>query len=176
MHCKRCFYSACFYIGIFFSILSTIRQQIGHTSLKRDDLITMKDISNIKTSFNISLKDGQRHKNDFTSVEFYVNECIQLGDHNPVVFYKRQGDCLENFDKQDICLIIMNSIQKELFKKFADNIVCVDGTHGLNSYDFEMTTILVLDEFREGFPVAFLFSNRKDQFIYEFFLSMLKML
>lgn len=70
----------------------------------------------------------------------------------------------------------MNSIQKELFKKFADNIVCVDGTHGLNSYDFEMTTILVLDEFREGFPVAFLFSNRKDQFIYEFFLSMLKML
>ncbi|XP_050508157.1 uncharacterized protein LOC114343556 [Diabrotica virgifera virgifera] len=154
-------------------VLSSARQQIG-PSLKRDDLITMKDIGNIKTSFNISLKDGQRHKNDMASVDLYVSECEHLGEHNPILFYKKQGEYMDRFEQNDVCLIIMNSVQKELFKKFVGNIVCVDGTHGLNSYDFEMTTILVLDEFREGFPVAFLFSNRKDQHVYEVFFKHVK--
>uniref|UniRef100_A0A6P7GR01 Uncharacterized protein LOC114345728 n=1 Tax=Diabrotica virgifera virgifera TaxID=50390 RepID=A0A6P7GR01_DIAVI len=154
-------------------VLSSARQQIG-TSLKRDNLITMKDIGNIKTSFNISPKDGQRHKNDMASVDLYVRECARLGEHNPIPLYKKQGECMDGFEENDVCLIIMNTVQKELFKKFVGNIVCVDGTHGLNSYDFEITTILVLDEFREGFPVAFLFSNRKDQHVYEVFFKHVK--
>lgn len=44
--------------------------------------------------------------------------------------------------------------------------------HGLNNYDFELTTIMVVDEFGEGVPVAFMFSNRKDTYnIYNTFLK-----
>ncbi|KAJ8983606.1 hypothetical protein NQ317_004244 [Molorchus minor] len=96
--------------GVPKSILTTVREKIEEP-LRRNDLLTMKDIGNIRTSFNISLKDGQRHKDDVTSVELY---------------------------------------------------------------DFEMTTILILDEFREGFPVAFMFSNRKDQFVFEVFFKVVK--
>ena len=33
-------------------------------------------------------------------------------------------------------------------------------THGTNSYDFNVTTILVVDEFGEGYPTAWCISNR----------------
>jgi hypothetical protein len=39
------------------------------------------------------------------------------------------------------------------------------------NYDFELTTIMVIDEFGQGFPVAFMFSNKKDTHIYEEFLK-----
>lgn len=54
-------------------------------------------------------------------------------------------------------------------------IVCIDGTHGLTKYKgWELTTILIKDETKAGFPVAFLISNRKDQIIHEIFLTALK--
>lgn len=67
----------------------------------------------------------------------------------------------------------MNVTQIEIFRKFG-NIICIDGTHGMNAYDFELTTLLVLDEFGEGFPVAFMFSNRKDKYVYECFFHCIK--
>jgi hypothetical protein len=30
---------------------------------------------------------------------------------------------------------------------FGNNILVVDGTHGLKGYDFELTTLMVIDEF-----------------------------
>ena len=37
----------------------------------------------------------------------------------------------------------------------------MDSTHGTNTYDFNLTTILVIDEFREGIPVGWAISNRE---------------
>lgn len=48
--------------------------------------------------------------------------------------------------------------------KFGKSFIAIDGTHGLNSYDFELMTVLVKDEFGNGFCTAFLFSNRKDTY------------
>lgn len=74
----------------------------------------------------------------------------------------------------DFCLIVMTDFQKNMIKKFGNNIVALDGTHGLNNYDFELTTIMVVDEFGEGVPVSFMFSNRKDTYIYELFFGVVK--
>lgn len=68
----------------------------------------------------------------------------------------------------------MTAIQKSIIKQFGHQVITIDGTHGLNAYDFELTTLLTLDEHRQGFPVAFMFSNRKDTLIYQFFFSYLK--
>lgn len=60
------------------------------------------------------------------------------------------------------------------FREFS-RIVCIDGTHGLSRYrGWELTTLLVKDETKAGFPVAFMISNRKDQKIQEIFLGALK--
>jgi len=44
-------------------------------------------------------------------------------------------------------------------------------THGTNAYDFHLTTLLVIDNYGEGFPVAFCISNKIDSLAMEVFLE-----
>jgi len=52
----------------------------------------------------------------------------------------------------------MNEAQRELFSFYGNDIVMMDSTHGTNSYNIKLKTIMVADKNYEGFPVAFLFS------------------
>lgn len=63
----------------------------------------------------------------------------------------------------------MSDGQKDLLLKFGEDYVCLDETHGLHEYGFDLHTLLVLDEMREGYPSAFLISNRSDSTIMNFF-------
>lgn len=154
------------------------RKYVGaeRKQIQRKDLLTRKDINNIKVSYNIHVNDGVRHKDDATSVHLWVSEFLQNPDTNPVIFYKQQGQDLphSNFKKEDFCLIIMTVAQQLVLESLSKNIVCVDSTHGLNAYDFEMTTLLVVDEFGEGFPGCCMYANRKDTYIFEIFFQQIK--
>ena len=57
---------------------------------------------------------------------------------------------------------------------FAKEKICIDGTHGTNSYDFELHTLLTVDAFGAGCPVSHCFSNRKDHVIVEVFFNSIK--
>ena len=59
-------------------------------------------------------------------------------------------------------------------KLWYTRVVCVDATHGTNGYDFLLISVLVIDEFGEGFPVAWCLSNRQDQFLLINFFNRLK--
>ena len=50
-------------------------------------------------------------------------------------------------------------------------IICIDGTHGTNRRNWDLTVVLVKDENNMGFPVSFLLSNRLDQAVQENFLG-----
>ena len=50
----------------------------------------------------------------------------------------------------------------------------MDETHGTNGYDFVLISVLVIDEFDEGFPVAWCLLNRQDQFLLINFFNRLK--
>ncbi|GFX28880.1 MULE domain-containing protein [Trichonephila clavipes] len=67
----------------------------------------------------------------------------------------------------------MNDAQCEMLKKYVSHI-CIDGTHGTNGYDFELITLLILDDMRQGFPCSFLISNRTDHFVLEIFFAKIK--
>jgi hypothetical protein len=54
-----------------------------------------------------------------------------------------------------------------------DKILCICGD-GLNGYDFQLTSQLIIDDFGEGFTVAFMFTNRKDTIIFEVFFEQVK--
>lgn len=137
--------------------------------LERKNLITRRDVINIKNAFNISIADGVRHADDAKSVDLWVNS-----EQQDVIYYKKQSTGHRLLKDEDFCLIIMTNSQQVMLKKFGQNIIAIDSTHGINNYDFELTTLVVVDEFREGFPVACMFSNRKDTMIMEIFFDALK--
>jgi hypothetical protein len=93
-------------------------------------------------------------------VNIWVNEMMAKGDKSPILYYKQQGES-GNYDlcfsKDDFCLIIMTQFQSELFLKFGNDKICIDGTHGLNGYNFQLYSLVVVDEYGNGYPVVFLF-------------------
>lgn len=44
----------------------------------------------------------------------------------------------------------------------------------MNAYDFQVVTLMVIDDMRQGFPCAFYISNRTDKQSIEVFLSAVK--
>ncbi|KAJ8951703.1 hypothetical protein NQ314_007652, partial [Rhamnusium bicolor] len=139
-------------------ILGEIRDNIGN-QLKRVNLIIKQDLQNVKRSFKIDMQEGVRNKDDAT-----------------ILLYKREGDILESFplEENDFCLIIMSQYQQHMLVKYGNNIIAVDGTYGLNNYDFKLTTLMVVDNFNEGFPGAFMFTNRKDTLIHQIFFEVIE--
>lgn len=156
---------------IFIRILESTRDRIGE-HLRRIDLLTSRDLRNIENSCSLELRNGKRDPNDAFSIALWVEECEKL-QQNPILFYKQQGKEHSILKDDDFCIIVMNTFQKQMIRKFPC-IITIDSTHGLNGYDFEMTTIMVLDEFHHGFPVAEMFSNRKDTVVYRLFFTVVR--
>lgn len=157
-------------------ILDQVRDSVSDSELYRLHLLTRKDLCNIEKSYNLC-SEAVRHQNDATSVQAWVNEMNQEG-HMCVLFYKPQDKVLEEhheLKKDDFILIIMNQAQCEILKKFGSDCICLDSTHGMNSYDFQLTTLMIIDDMRQGFPCAFLISNRVDKEILKVFFFHVRM-
>ena len=155
-------------------ILDDIRESIGD-NVKRIHLTTRKDIQNIERSFG--LREAKKHQDDATSVSLWVQE-MSKSKVNPVLLYKTQGqnefsEC-PSLKRDDFMLVIQAPNQKQLLQKFGSNIVCMDDTHGTNRYHFYLITVLVVDEFGEGCPVAWCLCNRTDLYILIDFLMAVK--
>lgn len=121
-----------------------------------------KDVANIKRSFG--LHDVQKHANDQDSVLVWIKEW-QRSESNPVLFYKLQGEnSPENYDllQEDFMIVIQTPFQKTMAQKLAAKGVAIDATHGTTGYGFMLTTIMVLDEWGQGFPIAWCISNHED--------------
>ena len=141
-------------------ILDKVRSTVNDT-IDRIHLLSRKDILNIEAAYAIE-GNVQRNSNDKLSVELWVREMMAKED-NPVIYYKQQGEESDILQPEDFALAIMSKAQAELLKKFGTgSIVCMDSTHGTNGYDFGLTTVMVVDDFGEGFPVAFFYSNREN--------------
>jgi len=70
----------------------------------------------------------------------------------------------------------MNNYQQSMLEKYVHDVIYIDETHGMNSYHFNVTTLLVLDDVREGLPCAFMISNRIDETVLKIFYSKIKSL
>ena len=64
--------------------------------------------------------------------------------------------------------------QQTMLQKLGGNGVCIDGTHGTSAYDFTLNSLLIVDEFGSGFPVAWYLSNHKDANAMRIFFDVLK--
>jgi hypothetical protein len=153
-------------------ILRSIRRDVTDGNLSRLHLTTRKDIANIARSFN--LRD-ESHCYDPVSVQVWVDQ-FKVNNEEGVLFFKPQGvaDTSLGLSEMDFVLIFMTDTQKDMFTKYGSDVVCVDGTHGVNAYNFQLYTALVLDDTREGVPICFMVSNRGDQKIMELFFKQIR--
>jgi len=113
-------------------------------------MASKRDILNIKR--NILDQSVIRHSDDATSVQLAVN-ALQLEDYNPILYFKPQH--IDDMDypqlSQDtFVLILQTEFQKQMYSQFCSKIVCIDSTHGTNSYKFKLITLLVSDDFGAG--------------------------
>ena len=73
---------------------------------------------------------------------------------------------------------IQTKFQHDVLVKFCKNGICADTTQGTNHYDFNLLTLLVVDEYGEGIPVGWMISNRekkkKDMLVIVEFLKSIK--
>jgi len=84
-----------------------------------------------------------------------------------VRYVKFQGvpDEQRHLSAADFMLVIISEAQiagiQAIYKPGSE--VAMDSTHGTNAYDFQLTTVMFIDEYGEGFPGVFCFSNRTDE-------------
>lgn len=76
------------------------------------------------------------------------------------------------------CVYKQNFFQRDMMCKFGSTCVCVDTTYiyiyVTNLYDFFLITLLVVDEYGEGVPVAWAIANREDTTILTEFFKAVK--
>ncbi|KAE9522891.1 hypothetical protein AGLY_016702 [Aphis glycines] len=60
-------------------------------------------------------------------------------------------------------LIKLTLTQKVVLHKFSNGKLCTDSTHDTNQYNFNLTSIVSIDEFREGYPGTFCISTKIDK-------------
>lgn len=158
----------------FNAILDEVRDSTTENGkLTRLHLLTRSDLHNIESSFKLNI-DVKKHENDAVSIHHWVQE---LKNDSCILFYKPQKQIVEDYPQlaeDDFILILMNEAQKEILKKYGSDAICIDGTHGLNQYNFELISLLILDDLRQGFPCAFLISNRCDESVLSVFFSCVK--
>ena len=159
------------------AILDSIRDGVEGTEIGRSELINRQDIHNIHHQYNI--EGIQYHTNDHSSVQLWVDN-LQSGseDESVVLLFKEQGveqrNDLNDFSVSDFALGIQTGFQKDMLIRFGKEAICIDSTHGTNIYDFYLITVLVLDDYKEGIPVAWLILNREDAAVLNQFFSKLK--
>ncbi|XP_046666128.1 uncharacterized protein LOC124357989 isoform X1 [Homalodisca vitripennis] len=158
-----------------YDVFQMVRSTLTDQELQRLHLLTIEDFANIERDFNLT-SEVQKQPFDPVGVECWYRQLKDSKD-TACMFYKPQGEILNDYPelkKDDFVLIYMSENQKVLLDKYKKDTICIDGTHGTNKLNFQLYTILILDISQEGFPIAFMFSNREDDNIMSLFFQKIK--
>lgn len=159
--------------------MRTVIDQLRNDYDNNDDIVVQKKhLITRQHVYNIARRHGllhlyRRHDVDAVSVSLLVKE-FGKNPHSPVLFYKEQFVDQPPLCNDDFMLIVMSESQREALKSFGHKSIHIDSTHGTNSYAFNLTTLVVIDEFGEGYPAAFCISSRVDEVSMKLFFEKIK--
>ena len=132
------------------------------------DLISKRYLQNVQRDFGLD-RGVAFAKSDADSVAAWVEQVRRDGrDPDQVRFVKFQGEPSPSgvhLAVEDFMLVIITRFQLSWLQKVGGEMkeVAMDSTHGTNEYNFQLTTLLVIDDHGEGVPGAFCYSNRIDE-------------
>ncbi|XP_050042586.1 uncharacterized protein [Dermacentor andersoni] len=156
------------------TILKRIRTSVA-SKLGPVHLAERSTLHNIKRQFNIAAPE-RCHTNYAVSVDTWVLVMKENGE-TLVHLYKAQGavDPSGTFSSADFALVLMTEPQKELLEELGPaGTVPLESTHGTTGYQFELTTLLVLDKVGSGVPIAYFICNRMNEQILTAFFKCLE--
>lgn len=151
-------------------ILQDIGKKFDPTT--RISYTTNHDLHNIQKAFNVQ-SNIIFHDDDTKSVNILIDK-LQSKENNPILMYKPYGLEEPVIGTNNFFLVFMNFAQEEMLNKYGNDILMIDSTHGTNPYKIQLTTLMVVDDNHEGFPVAFLWSITQTEAIYSQFFSCIK--
>lgn len=149
------------------------------------DLLTAKYISRLSHKLKVATK--YLDKDDAIAVKkFVLSKCQNSSKYNPIILYKAPGDkfvigknLLEakrkhpNYD-EIFCIGYQTKAQASIMLKFAGKILCVDATHGLTKYGYQLLSLMVKDDTGRGYPVGHLITSNLDATILTAFFKEIK--
>ena len=129
------------------------------------------------THYNHQQQLGHLRLNDLISVASIIEE-MQTSIYNAVLLFKQQDE--EPSDRcmllDDFLVVFQTEFQRDMLAKHGHKGVCMDATYyNVNDYDFHLITLIVLDDYQEGIPVAWAISNREDRVVLKYILESIKL-
>lgn len=144
----------------------------------RSNILTFQDVRNISRKCQLNF-ESHCSADDPVSIDIFVQE--QKEKNRAIILaYKKQGIVDPNYEgvgENDFILAFMTPFQKMMYEQVQSqemSIICIDGTHHTNGYDFLFVTVLTKDNSGEGMPLAHLFTNREDYIFLKQFLRSLQ--
>ncbi|KAG8181011.1 hypothetical protein JTE90_024759 [Oedothorax gibbosus] len=105
-------------------ILRDIRGDVEEPE-NRCQLVTRKDLQNVKSSMGIGTTSISHVVPDELSVKVFVE---QMADN--ILCYKEQNTGHYVLDKTDFMLAFMMPLQRKMLAEFGSDRICIDSTHG----------------------------------------------
>ncbi|KAJ8044375.1 Zinc finger transcription factor family protein 17 [Holothuria leucospilota] len=96
---------------------------------------------------------------------------LQERQDNPVIIYKPKGDVSFEMSSEDFILGVQTLFQRDMMKKYAKNIVCVNTSQNIPCFKI---SLMVIDSCGDAVPVGWLLSNKKDRILFKPFLEALR--
>lgn len=137
--------------------------------------LTVKDVCNVRRDTGIGdVERGELHQEDATSVHIFVKN-----DHEKnVILYKPNRVINPKYPKlntTDFAIAFMTQFQIDRCDQLLNeySVVCLDATHGIG-HGFKMITVLTVDEFYQGLPLAFCISKSEKADVLHYFFEAIK--
>lgn len=125
----------------------------------------------MKTLHNVLQKE--KMKNRPVHGRFHEVDQISCEVRFKTDLSKKRGFFSHNFDEisslEDVELVIITKKMGEWAKRFAHNTILVDSTFGVTKklYGLKLTTVMVINEFGMGLPIAYFISKKMNSLMWE---------
>ena len=146
-------------------IYRQIRTDFRDRKIRASNLISMDQIR-----YHLKKIGCDLTSDDFKNLELLFKKESQLSPQEQFVrAYKprnQMSDEFPNLNREQFFMVLMNQFQIKMVQKFnvqIERTATMDATHGLNNKKVLLITIVIVDEFGNGVPIAFCLSERENE-------------
>lgn len=137
--------------------------------------LLLRDVLNIRRDTGVGdVSRGEMNADDATSVHIFVEN-----NRENVLMYKPNNipmpDVYPELDANDFAIAFMVPFQVEQLDQLSNefSVICIDATHGVG-HGYKMITVLTVDEFYQGMPLAFCISKSEKSEVLRYFFEAIK--